>query len=52
MKSKSEWVNFREIKEKASMEDILKHYGLLKGLKRKENELVGFMSHSWWETPE
>ena len=26
MKSKSEWVNFREIREKVSIEDILKHY--------------------------
>ncbi len=42
MKSKNEWVNFREMKEKAAMEEILKHYGLLKGLRRKENELVGF----------
>jgi len=42
MKSKSEWVDFKEIKEKASMEDILSHYGLLKGSRRKENELVGF----------
>ena len=41
MKSKAEWVNFREIKEKVSMEDILAHYGLLEGLQRKENELVG-----------
>jgi len=42
MKSESEWVDFRKIKERVSMEDILGHYGLLKGLKRKENELVGF----------
>ena len=42
MKSKSEWVDFKEIKEKVSMEDILRHCGLLKGLRRKENELVGF----------
>jgi len=42
MKSKSEWVDFRKVKERVSMEDILGHYGLLKGLKRKENELVGF----------
>jgi len=42
MKSKSEWVDFRKVKERVRMEDILGHYGLLKGLKRKENELVGF----------
>ena len=42
MKSKNEWVNFREIKQKVSMQDILGHYGLLKSLKCKEKELVGF----------
>ena len=42
MKTKSEWVDFKEIKEKVSMEDILRRCGLLKGLRRKENELVGF----------
>ena len=45
-KAKSEWVDFKEIKEKVSMEDILRHCGLLKGLRRKENELVGYLSHS------
>jgi len=39
---KTEWVNFKEIKEKVSMEDVLDHYELLKGLKRKKDELVGF----------
>jgi len=42
MKAKTEWVNFKEIKLKVNMEDILEHYGLLKDLKRKEDELVGF----------
>lgn len=42
MKSKTEWVDFKKIKEKVSMEEILGHYGLLKGLRRKENELIGF----------
>jgi len=39
---KTEWVNFKEIKEKVRMEDILEHYGLLEGLKRRKEELVGF----------
>ncbi len=43
MKSKTEWVDFKKIKEKVSMEEILRHCGLLKGLERKENELVGFL---------
>jgi len=42
MKSKSEWVDFKEIKENVSMEEILDHYGLLKGLKRRKDELIGF----------
>ena len=35
-------MDLKEIKEKVSMEDILDHYGLLKNLKGKEDELVGF----------
>ena len=36
------WVNFNELKQKVSMEDVLGHYGLLDGLKRqKDDELVG-----------
>jgi len=42
MKTKTEWVNFKEIKEKVSMRDVLDHYGLLKGLKKRKDELVGF----------
>lgn len=43
MKAKTKWVDFKAIKEKVGMEDILKHYELLDGLKeRKNNELVGF----------
>ncbi len=42
MKSKTEWVDFKEIKEKVSMENILDHYTLLKGLKKRKDELIGF----------
>ena len=42
MKSKSEWVDFKEIKENVSMEEILDHYGLLKCLKKRKDELIGF----------
>jgi len=42
MKAKTEWVDFKEIKEKVGMEDILEHYGLLKGLRKRKDELVGF----------
>ena len=41
MNSKSEWVDFEKTKGKVSMEDILDHYGLLKDLKRKGDNLVG-----------
>lgn len=43
MKAKTKWVDFKAIKEKVGMKDILEHYELLDGLKeRKNNELVGF----------
>lgn len=42
MKKKAEWVNFKDIKEKVSIEDILSHYNLLEGLRRKGNELIGY----------
>ena len=35
-------VNFSELKQNVSMEDLLGHYGLLEGMKQvKEDELVG-----------
>lgn len=46
MKPRTEWVDFKKTKEKVSMEEILGPYGLLKSLKRKENELVGYLFHS------
>ena len=36
MNEKTEWVDFKEIKEKVSMKDILGHYKLLKGSNAKE----------------
>jgi len=42
MKKKAEWVNFKDIKEKVSIEDLLSHYNLLEGLRRKGNELIGY----------
>jgi DNA primase len=42
MKRNTEWVDFKEIKKTVSMVEILKHYGLIDGLKRKGNELVGY----------
>jgi len=40
--AKETWVDFKFIKERVGMEEILEFYGLLKGLKRKGDELVGF----------
>ncbi|MBA7513764.1 DNA primase [subsurface metagenome] len=42
MKKKVEWVNFKDIKEKVSIEELLSHYNLLEGLRRKGNELIGY----------
>jgi len=42
MKKKAEWVSFKDIKEKVSIDDILSHYNLIEGLKRKGNELIGY----------
>lgn len=35
-------MNFKNIKEKVSIEDILSHYNLLEGPRRKGNELIGY----------
>ncbi len=41
--ARTKWVDFKALKEKVGMADILKHYGLLDGLKeRKNHELVGY----------
>jgi len=37
----TEWINFRELKEKIGIEKILEHYGLIEGLKRKGDTFVG-----------
>jgi len=41
IEKKSEWVDFREIKEKVGIENILSHYEILGDLKRKDDELIG-----------
>jgi len=42
MKKKAEWVNFKDIKEKVSIEDLLSHYNLIEDLRRKGKELIGY----------
>ena len=37
----SQYVSFKEIKSRVSIEDVLDHYGLLDKLKRKRDELTG-----------
>jgi DNA primase len=37
----AKWVDYKQIKEMVSIEDLLKHYGLLDQLKRKGENLVG-----------
>lgn len=41
-KSQNLWLDFKEIKEKVGMEDLVRHYGLLEKLKRKNDQLTGF----------
>ena len=36
------WVDFRQIKEQVRFEQVLEYYGLLEGLRRKGEELVGY----------
>lgn len=40
-KKKRAWVDFKEIKSRVSLKDVLAHYGLLEGLKQKDDELSG-----------
>ena len=40
-KKKGAWVDFKEIKSRVSLKDVLAHYGLLEGLKQKGDELSG-----------
>ena len=37
----SRWVNYRELKEAVSIEDVLDHYGLLSNMTRKGDTLEG-----------
>ena len=36
------WVDFRQVKEQVRFEQVLEYYGLLDGLRRKGEELVGY----------
>jgi len=42
MKKKAEWVNFKDIKEKVGIENLLSYYNLIEDLKRKGKELIGY----------
>ncbi len=35
------WVSFRELREQVSMEDILRHYGLMEKFRRSKDEVIG-----------
>lgn len=37
----TQWVSFQEIKQQVSIEDILRHYGLMEALRQKDDELIG-----------
>jgi len=47
MKAKTEWVNFKEIKEKVGMEDVLDHYGLLRNYHSKKSFWVDTTKNTW-----
>jgi len=38
---RTRWVNYRELKEAVSIEQVLEHYGLLPGLTRRGDNLEG-----------
>jgi DNA primase len=42
LKKNKNWVDFKEIKSKVGIEDILSHYGLLENFKQKGDEWIGF----------
>lgn len=41
MKRAKNWVDYREVKERVRMEDVLRHYGLLGEMKKKGASLTG-----------
>ena len=36
-----QWVSFDDVKAKVGIEEVLDHYGLTEGLRRKRDELIG-----------
>lgn len=42
MSQKTNWVDYRELKQRVSIKEILDHYGLLPSMKQRKNELIGF----------
>lgn len=41
-KQSQRWVNFQQLKQEVSFEEVLGYYGLLEGLHRRGEELVGY----------
>src|SRR4030042_3966923 len=41
MRQKNKWVDYRELKQRVSIKEILDHYGLLSSMQQKKDELVG-----------
>jgi len=42
MSQKNNWVDYRELKQRVSIKEILDHYGLLSSMRQKKDELMGF----------
>jgi len=41
MNKKNNWVDYKEIKRRVTIKEILDHYGLLSGMRQKKDELIG-----------
>ncbi|MBM3209376.1 toprim domain-containing protein [Candidatus Shapirobacteria bacterium] len=42
MQTKKEWVDYKELKQKVGIKEILERYGLLAGMRQSKDELIGF----------
>lgn len=41
MNKKNNWVDYKELKKRVTIKEILDHYGLLSGMRQKKDELIG-----------
>ena len=41
MNQKTNWVDYKELKQRVSIKEILHRYGLLSSMRQKKDELIG-----------